>query len=65
MPTQRSKRSRIALVSATMPIGRGPEQPDDRLPSRRTESPKTSGRVTVYFAALLARTEDGWRAGAA
>src|SRR6478735_12447660 len=62
MPTQRSKRSRIALVSATMPIGRGPEQPDDRLPSRRTESPKTSGRVTVYFAALLARTEDGWEA---
>src|SRR6478609_2118538 len=62
MPTQRSKRSRIALVSATMLIGRGPEQPDDRLPSRRTESPKTSGRVTVYFAALLARTEDGWEA---
>src|SRR5881392_3951620 len=24
--------------------------------------PKTSGRVTVYFAALLARTEDGWEA---
>jgi putative tRNA adenosine deaminase-associated protein len=23
---------------------------------------KTSGRVTVYFAALLARTEDGWEA---
>ena len=22
----------------------------------------TSGRVTVYFAALLARTEDGWEA---
>nr|WP_202433439.1 MULTISPECIES: hypothetical protein [unclassified Streptomyces] len=32
------------------------------MPSRRTESPKTSGRVTVYFAALLARTEDGWEA---
>ncbi|GAA3001008.1 hypothetical protein JCM13580A_31430 [Streptomyces drozdowiczii] len=24
--------------------------------------PETSGRVTVYFAALLARTEDGWEA---
>nr|WP_239074170.1 hypothetical protein [Streptomyces sp. SID10853] len=26
------------------------------------DTPKTSGRVTVYFAALLARTEDGWEA---
>lgn len=25
-------------------------------------APMTSGRVTVYFAALLARTEDGWEA---
>ncbi|GGV00405.1 hypothetical protein GCM10010211_79700 [Streptomyces albospinus] len=25
-------------------------------------TPMTSGRVTVYFAALLARTEDGWEA---
>lgn len=32
------------------------------MPSRRTDTPKTSGRVTVYFAALLARTEDGWEA---
>jgi putative tRNA adenosine deaminase-associated protein len=28
----------------------------------RPGTPKTSGRVTVYFAALLARTEDGWEA---
>lgn len=27
-----------------------------------TGTPMTSGRVTVYFAALLARTEDGWEA---
>jgi len=27
-----------------------------------SEGPETSGRVTVYFAALLARTEDGWEA---
>lgn len=32
------------------------------MPSRRTDTPMTSGRVTVYFAALLARTEDGWEA---
>lgn len=42
--------------------GRDPGQPDHRLPSRRTDTPMTSGRVTVYFAALLARTEDGWEA---
>ncbi|GAA3011229.1 hypothetical protein GCM10010447_46000 [Streptomyces fulvorobeus] len=40
----------------------GTEQPEQRLPSRRTDSPMKSGRVTVYFAALLARTEDGWEA---
>lgn len=28
----------------------------------RPGTPLTSGRVTVYFAALLARTEDGWEA---
>ncbi len=32
------------------------------MSSRRTDTPMTSGRVTVYFAALLARTEDGWEA---
>lgn len=32
------------------------------MPSRRTDTPMNSGRVTVYFAALLARTEDGWEA---
>lgn len=42
--------------------GRDAGQPDHRLPSRRTDTPMTSGRVTVYFAALLARTEDGWEA---
>ena len=42
--------------------GRDAGQPGDRLPSRRTDTPMTSGRVTVYFAALLARTEDGWEA---
>lgn len=42
--------------------GRDPGRPDHRLPSRRTDTPMTSGRVTVYFAALLARTEDGWEA---
>ncbi len=42
--------------------GRDAGQPGHRLPSRRTDTPMTSGRVTVYFAALLARTEDGWEA---
>src|SRR5690606_30003197 len=53
------------LVSATIPSGRGsrstprPQPPPGGPP---TGTPMTSGRVTVYFAALLARTEDGWEA---
>jgi putative tRNA adenosine deaminase-associated protein len=39
-----------------MPIGRGSGA------RRRIVTPLISGRVTVYFAALLARTEDGWEA---
>ena len=62
----RKVRRRVSLqrrVSATMPSGRGSETARiTDLPSRRTGTPKTSGRVTVYFAALLARTEDGWEA---
>lgn len=42
--------------------GRDAGHPGHRMPSRRTDTPMTSGRVTVYFAALLARTEDGWEA---
>jgi putative tRNA adenosine deaminase-associated protein len=57
----------VELLSRTLCFchdsdGRGTGQPDHRLSSRRTDTPMTSGRVTVYFAALLARTEDGWEA---
>jgi hypothetical protein len=40
-----------------MPSGRGIEGA-----CRPIVTPLISGRVTVYFAALLARTEDGWEA---
>ncbi|BBJ42579.1 hypothetical protein GCM10017744_054550 [Streptomyces antimycoticus] len=49
------KTSRDATVSATIPIGAG------HCPAR-PGTPMTSGRVTVYFAALLARTAEGWEA---
>src|SRR5690606_1025435 len=60
-----SKTSPDRLVSATIPSGRGsPSTPRPQPPpgGPPTCTPMTSGRGTVYVAALLARSEVGWDA---
>lgn len=61
----RPKTSPEGSVSATIPSGWGSEKrspPTASAGGTPNRHAYDSGRVTVYFAALLARTEDGWEA---